>query len=160
MTVIYKPIEEIKEYENNPRNNDTAVDFVAESIEKFGFKVPLVIDENGVIITGHTRYKAAKKLGMKEVPCIIADDLTEEQVKAYRLADNKVAEKAEWDFELLVEELNGIEGIEMSEFGFSSLESIDLDGYEPSGNDEEDEADEEEKKKYQKCPHCGEMVEV
>ena len=83
-------------YEKNPRKNDDAVKYVAESIQQFGFKVPIVIDTNGVIIAGHTRYKASKKLGLKEVPCIIADDLTEEQIKAYRLADNKVSELSEW----------------------------------------------------------------
>ena len=91
LNVINKKISEIKPYEKNPRKNDDAVKYVAESIQQFGFKVPIVIDTNGVIIAGHTRYKASKKLGLKEVPCIIADDLTEEQIKAYRLADNKIS---------------------------------------------------------------------
>lgn len=91
-------IEDIVPYENNPRNNDEAVPAVAKSIEEFGFKVPIVIDKNNVIIAGHTRLRAAESLGLKKVPCIRADDLTEEQVKAFRLADNKTAELAFWDF--------------------------------------------------------------
>lgn len=95
--IIEKKIEEVVPYENNPRNNDKAVKFVANSIKQFGFKVPIIIDKNGVIVAGHTRLKAAKKLGMKMVPCIVADDLNEEQVKAFRLADNKTGEAAGWD---------------------------------------------------------------
>jgi site-specific DNA-methyltransferase (adenine-specific) len=108
----------IKPYENNPRKNNEAVKYVAQSIKEFGFKVPIIIDKNNVIIAGHTRYKAAKRLKMKEVPTIIADDLTDEQVKAFRLADNKVAEKAEWDFDLLPLEINNIVNIDMGAFGF------------------------------------------
>lgn len=118
MQIVEKKIEEIKPYEKNPRKNDGAVDSVANSISQFGFKVPIVIDGNNVIICGHTRYKAAKKLGLDKVPCVIADDLTEEQIKAYRLADNKVSELAEWDIDLLGEELDGIFDIDMTDFGF------------------------------------------
>ena len=95
MNIVEKNIADIKPYEKNPRKNDGAVDAVANSIKEFGFKVPVVIDSAGVIICGHTRYKAAQKLGIDTVPCVVADDLTEEQIKAYRLADNKVAELAE-----------------------------------------------------------------
>lgn len=95
MNIVNKKLSEIKPYDKNPRRNDEAVKYVAESIKSFGFKVPIIIDSNGVIVAGHTRYKAAKKLKLKDVPCIIADDLTDDQVKAFRLADNKVAEKAE-----------------------------------------------------------------
>ena len=118
MEIINKNISEIKPYEKNPRINDNAVDDVANSIKEFGFKVPIVIDKNNIIVAGHTRLKASKKLGLKEVPCIIADDLNEEQIKAFRLADNKVSEKAEWDFDLLNEELDDILNIDMSDFGF------------------------------------------
>lgn len=111
-------IEDITPYENNPRRNDDAVNYVAESIKHFGFKQPIVIDRNNVIVAGHTRYKAAKKLRKRLVPCIIADDLTDEQIKAYRLADNKVAELSEWDFEILDLELDGILDIDMTDFGF------------------------------------------
>lgn len=125
MNIVQKKINEIKPYEKNPRKNDEAVEYVANSIKEFGFKVPIVIDKDGVIIAGHTRYKASKKLGLKEVPCIVADDLTEEQVKAFRLADNKVGEVAEWDMTLLGEELLGIEDLDMSEFGFEMFEEIE-----------------------------------
>ena len=118
MQIVEKKITEIKPYEKNPRKNDNAVDAVASSISQFGFKNPIVIDGNNVIICGHTRYKAAQKLGLDVVPCVVADDLTEEQIKAYRLADNKVSELAEWDIDLLGEELDGIFDIDMSDFGF------------------------------------------
>lgn len=118
MQIIEKKISELKPYEKNPRRNDNAVDYVAKSIEQFGFKVPIVIDNNGVVVCGHTRMKAAKKLGLKTVPCIIADDLTDEQIKAFRLADNKVSEFAEWDNRKLKKELDGIFNIDMSDFGF------------------------------------------
>lgn len=90
-------IRKIKPYKKNPRNNKKAVKYVAKSIEEFGFRSPIIVDKNHVIICGHTRYSAAKKLGLTDVPVIVADDLTDEQVKAYRLADNKVSEKATWD---------------------------------------------------------------
>jgi site-specific DNA-methyltransferase (adenine-specific) len=118
MDIINKKIVDIKPYEKNPRKNDEAVKYVAESIKQFGFKVPIVIDKDGIIVAGHTRYKAAKKLKLNEVPCIVADDLTEEQVKAFRLADNKVAEKAEWDIDLLSEELDDLFDFNMTAFGF------------------------------------------
>ena len=117
MNIVYKGLDEIRPYPNNPRNNDDAVDAVAESIREFGFKVPIIIDKDGTIIAGHTRYKASMRLGLTEVPCIIADDLTEDQVKAFRLADNKVAERATWDFDLLAIELGEI-SLDMSQFGF------------------------------------------
>ena len=122
MDVIEKKLKDIKPYEKNPRKNDSAVDAVANSIREFGFKVPVVIDKDNVIVCGHTRYKAAKKLGLDKVPCVVADDLTEEQIKAYRLADNKVSELAEWDIDLLGEELDGIFDIDMSDFGFDLSE--------------------------------------
>ena len=92
---------ELIPYSNNPRNNDSAVDAVAASIKEFGFKVPIIIDNYNVIVAGHTRLKAAQKLGLEKVPCIKADDLTPEQLKAFRLADNKVSELATWDFDKL-----------------------------------------------------------
>ena len=118
MKIIDKKLSELKPYEKNPRKNDEAVKYVMESIKEFGFKVPIIIDKNNVIVCGHTRYKASKKLKLDTVPCIIADDLTEEQIKAFRLADNKVSEKAEWDFDLLYDELKGIFDFDMQEFGF------------------------------------------
>lgn len=121
MEVVLKKIGDIRPYEKNPRKNDDAVKYVAESIKQFGFKVPIVIDKDGVIVAGHTRYKAAKKLNLNEVPCIVADDLTDDQIKAFRLADNKVAEKAEWDFELLADELDDLFDFDMTAFGFDDI---------------------------------------
>ena len=118
MQIVEKKLCDIKPYEKNPRKNDNAVEQVANSIKEFGFKVPIVIDKDNVIVCGHTRYKASKKLGIDTVPCVIADDLTDEQIKAYRLADNKVSELAEWDFNILGEELEGIFDIDMKDFGF------------------------------------------
>lgn len=118
MNIIERKLGSIRPYEKNPRKNDDAVKYVAESIRQFGFKVPIVIDKDSVIVAGHTRWKAAKKLGLKTVPCIVADDLTDDQIKAFRLADNKVAEKSEWDFELLSDELDGLFDLDMTVFGF------------------------------------------
>ena len=121
MQIIEKHITEVLPYENNPRNNENAVDYVMESIKQFGFKVPIIISKENVIVAGHTRYKAAKKLKLDKVPCIIADDLTEEQIKAFRLADNKVSEYATWDIDLLNEELEGILNIDMCNYGFEMM---------------------------------------
>ena len=124
MEIIYKKTTELKPYANNPRLNDDAVDYVANSIQEFGWKVPMVITKDGEIVAGHTRLKAAEKLGITEVPCIIADDLTPEQIKAFRLADNKVSEIATWDFPKLDLELAEI-NLDMTEFGFEELGTID-----------------------------------
>ena len=150
MKVINKKIDEIKPYANNPRFNDEAVEYVAKSIKEFGFRVPIVIDKNGEIIAGHTRYKASLELGLTEVPCVVADDLTDEQVKAYRLADNKVAEKSQWNYELLDEELGDILDINMEDFGFLDI-NIDW-------NDVEDLTDENYKEPESnrlQCPMCN-----
>ncbi len=120
-----KSVKELIPYVNNARKNDNAVDAVASSIKNYGFKQPIVIDGQGEIIAGHTRLKAAKKLGMEQVPVIVADDLTPSQVKAYRIADNRVGELAEWDMELLQLELADIEeftGFENIDFGFEKYE--------------------------------------
>lgn len=127
MNVIKMNVSELIPYENNPRHNDVAVDYIANSIKEFGFKQPIVVDKNNVIIAGHTRLKAAQKLGLSEVPVIIADDLTDDQVKAYRLADNKTAEIATWDFDLLDLELDNIE-MDMSDFGFEEIEEVEDKG--------------------------------
>ena len=120
-----KPTKALIPYERNPRNNDKAVDAVAESIKEFGFLQPIVIDKDGVIAAGHTRLKAAEKLGLEQVPVVMADELTEEQIKAFRLADNKTAELAGWDFDLLSEELKGITELNMAAFGFDQSEVED-----------------------------------
>lgn len=123
--IDYKEIKDLKEYENNPRFNNKAVDKVAKSIKEFGFKVPIVVDKNNVIVAGHTRLKAAKKLKMNKVPVIVADDLNEEQIKAFRLADNKVAEFSEWDDDLLKLELDSL-NFDMTDFGFEiDIETTD-----------------------------------
>lgn len=122
MQITMKNLEEIHPYERNPRKNDEAVACVAKSIKEFGFLVPIVLDKNDVIVAGDTRYKAAKQLKLKEVPTIYADYLTEEQVKAFRLADNKVGEQAEWDYALLAEELDQILDINMQDFGFPDMD--------------------------------------
>ena len=133
-------------YENNPRNNDEAVKYVANSIKKFGFKVPVIIDKNHTIIAGHTRFKAAKKLNIENLPCLIADDLDDKQIKAFRLADNKVSEFSDWNFELLNQELAKLTDFSMSDFGFESLENIDF--VEDVVEDEVLEIPEEPKAKY------------
>lgn len=119
MKVIEKHIADIREYENNPRHNESAIEKVAESIAQFGFQVPIVIDKDGVIVTGHTRYNACKLLGFETIPCVVADELNEEQVKAFRLVDNKVAEFASWDYEALQLELADLDGL--AEFEFPSF---------------------------------------
>ena len=167
MNIVYKALDEIKPYEKNPRHNDDAVKYVKKSIEKFGFKVPIVIDKDGTIVAGHTRYKASLELGLEKVPCIIADDLTEKQIKAFRLADNKTAEKAYWDFDLLNEELGDLKiDFDMNDFGFNiSMDDADIDGlFEDDPEDADDNGDSappssEETKKIQ-CPHCGEWIEL
>lgn len=124
--VTYMDVDSLIPYANNPRLNDNAVDAVAASIKEFGFKVPIVVDGENVIINGHTRLKAAHKLGLKQVPVIVADDLTPEQVKAFRLADNKTSELAEWDLEKLDIELDEIQNIDMGDFGFDIDLSMDM----------------------------------
>lgn len=150
MQIIYKRIEELIDYENNPRHNEAAIGKVAESIDKFGFKQPIVIDKNNVIIVGHTRKKAAERLGKQTVPCIVADDLDDAQAKAYRLADNKTSEFAEWDFDKLNEELAELRDIDfdMSAFGFVGSPSVDWESVDDL------EEYEEPKKEMLQCPHC------
>ena len=141
---------EIHPYEKNPRNNKPAIDAVAASIKEFGFKVPIIIDKDNIIVAGHTRYAAAKKLGMDAVPCIRANDLNEEQIKAFRLADNKVSELAEWDFDLLNDELADI-NIDMEQFGF--IQNLDIDtNVDETVNKEFEEKGQEEQCQ---CPNCG-----
>ena len=123
ISIIEKNINDLKPYGNNPRINDEAVEKVAEIIKEFGWKVPVVVDKNDVIVAGHTRLKAAQQLGIETVPVIVADDLTPEQVKAFRLADNKTAEFANWDMEMLAKELEEIQDIDMDLFGFDFPEA-------------------------------------
>lgn len=157
MEIEYKSIDEITPYENNPRNNDEAAEYVAKSIKEFGFKNPIIIDKDNVIVAGHTRLKAAKKLGIEKVPCIRATDLTEEQIKAFRLADNKVSEIATWDLEKLSLELKEI-NLDMQDFGFDELEMEDItldDEEQEIIEDEIPEAPEEPKAKYGEIYQLG-----
>lgn len=155
MQVHHKKLSEIHPYERNPRRNDGAVDAVAESIRQFGWKVPIVIDSDGVIVTGHTRYKAAKKLGLDSVPCIVADDLTPEQVRMFRLADNKTAELSAWDYPTLQLELDELDvlGIDMGAFGFEKLQTDFSELFEETRQ-------EHKKPKRIQCPHCLEWFEA
>lgn len=128
MNIVYKKVADLVPYENNPRNNEEAVDYVANSIKEFGFKVPVVVDKDNIVVAGHTRLKACEKLGITEVPCIVAEDLTEDQIKAFRIADNKVSEYATWDEEKLSKELSNIM-LDMTEFGddlFTDDEAMDV----------------------------------
>lgn len=149
MNIVERPLDSVRPYENNPRRNAGAVDATAESIRLAGFKQPIVIDRDGVIVCGHTRHLAAKKLGLETVPCVLADDLTPEQVKAYRLIDNKTHELSEWDVPALEEELAAITGIDMEAFGFdlSDLEPLDLDDSGDEGGNGGG--------KTCTCPKCG-----
>ncbi len=120
MEVINLPISEVKPYENNPRINDGAVEATANSIKEFGWQQPIVVDKDKVIIVGHTRLKAAKSLGLSEVPVVVATNLTDEKVKAYRLADNKVGEISIWDNKKLLEELDELDKLQTDVFtGFT-----------------------------------------
>lgn len=151
MKVINKAIGKIYPYKNNPRHNANAIEYVASSIRRFGFNNPILIDKDGVIISGHTRYEAAKILGLKKIPCVMAEDMTEEQIKAFRLVDNKVGEQSTWDWEKLQTELQAITGLDMEkEFGF---EKIDLTPPEPKTKPEKNEHE-------CKCPKCGKKFEV
>lgn len=135
MDIKYLPINDIVPYDNNPRKNNKAVQYVANSIQEFGFKNPIIIDKDNIIVCGHTRLRAAQQLGLEKVPCIMADDLSEEQINAFRLADNKTAEVAEWDEDLLELELETIKDIDMTDFSFEIFEF----GDQTEANEEEPE---------------------
>ena len=163
LKIEYVDINNIKPYKKNPRKNEDAIPYVMESIKQFGFKNPVILDKDNVIVAGHTRIESAKRLGITEIPCIYADDLTDEQIKAFRLADNKVAEIAEWDIDLLNTELDDILNIDMSDFGFD----LDLEDEEEQEiiEDEVPEVPEEPKAKlgdiYQLGNHrlmCGDST--
>lgn len=136
--VVWKDVNELAPYANNARINDQTVPYLINSIKRFGFKVPLVVDGEGVIVAGHTRLKAALEMGMSRVPCVVADDLSEEELKAFRLADNKIAEMSSWDYEKLDEEMKSLEMdgfTEMADFGFASFDSGEGEGGDFSGGE-------------------------
>lgn len=158
-------ISQIIPYENNPRDNEKAVEYVMESITNFGFKVPIILDENNVIICGHTRYKAAQRLNMELIPCIIATDLTQEQIRAFRIADNKVSEKSKWDEVLLKEEIQALEALnfDVLSIGFDDweieqmLNPVTLEGLEDFFVTKDTE---QSSKKKIMCPFCKKEFEA
>lgn len=127
LKVEYVPLGELHPYAKNPRGNIEAIEYVGNSIQAFGFRVPIVIDHNKTIVAGETRFLAAKAAGMGKVPCVIADDLTEDQINAFRLVDNKTHELSSWDFATLLEELAGVDSFDMTLFGFARLEPSDIE---------------------------------
>ena len=160
LKIEYIDIEKLIPYINNPRINDKAVDVVAASIKEFGFKNPILIDRENVIIAGHTRLKAAKKLGLKEVPVIRVEDLTENQIKAFRIADNKTTEFAEWDMELLELELEELEDMftgfsEEEKEAIFSASDVDIDNFFEDAEETSKEKGEEKEEEEIQCPHCG-----
>ena len=154
--VFNLPLSEIIPYEHNPRQNDGAVDAVAESIKAFGPQSPIIVDRNNVIICGHTLYKAAQKLGLDTFPCLIAENLSDEQVRAYRLADNKTAELSDWNEDMLQKELEQIFDLDMSLFGFELSED-------PFEDEEEKYTNKVASPRYEitgQCPDIADLVKT
>lgn len=165
MQIEYLKTDEVVPYENNPRNNDgEAVDRVAASIKEYGFKVPIIIDKDNVIVTGHTRLKAAKQLELKQVPVIRVDDLTPEQIKAYRIADNRISEYATWNNELLAIELSELQDLDF-DLELTGFEEWEIDNLLNPVSDEDlqdffvEKEDKPKEPKMVTCPHCGESFE-
>ena len=171
LDIELRALEEIYPYERNPRQNDAAVAAVAKSMEQFGVRQPIVVDAAGVIICGHTRWKAAKQLGLAKVPVHVATDLTPEQARAYRIADNKTNELSDWDLEILPIELSELraDGFELEMLGFDNDELAKLlDPGVQQGQCDPDEAPEPPADPitqpgdlwllgaFTVCPHCGE----
>ena len=157
MKIVNIKVDELKAYEHNPRDNEPAIESVANSINEFGFKVPIIITKDYVIVAGHTRKLAAERLGLEKVPCIVADDLTPEQIKAFRLADNKTAELAEWDFALLEKELEELTAFDfdMTQFGFDESLFEDEGPTKTYKNEELSEEEFTEESYQHECPRCG-----
>jgi ParB-like chromosome segregation protein Spo0J len=156
MKIVQWAIEKVKPYDKNPRRNDKAVEAVAKSISEFGFRQPILVDSGGGIDVGHTRYKAALLLGLKTVPVHVAADLSPQQARAYRLADNRTAETAEWDVELLPIELGELRegGTDLKLLGFTDKELAEY--LKEFDTDLEDgEGDAEETADTIRCPKCG-----
>jgi len=156
LQITYLPVGELTPYLKNPRKNDKSVDIVARSIKEYGFLVPIILDKDKIIVAGHTRLKAAQKLGLTEVPTIMAENLTEEQIKGFRIMDNKASQYADWDKDLLNEELNELKllNFDLELTGFNSLELEELNK-EFEGNNKEINPDDLIKGLNHKCPKCG-----
>ena len=157
MEVVNIKLRDLKPYENNPRKNDQAVDAVAESIKQCGYIAPIIVDEDNVILAGHTRYKALKKLGRKDAECIVKAGLTEEQKRKYRLLDNKTNEFAEWDLDLLADEL---EGLDFDDFDLKFEEKEESFNEDVLSELFTDAPEKEKKPKQIQCPHCGQWFEA
>jgi ParB-like chromosome segregation protein Spo0J len=153
LKIEYIPISDIVPYEGNPRKNDKAVDVVMKSIKNYGFLVPVILDDKNCIIAGHTRVKAAIKLGMSEVPCVYAEGLTEAQIKAFRIMDNKSSEYADWNFELLLNELDELKKMNFDQdlTGFMDTDIENIKKYLDGQIKEIDENIQTDNK----CPKCG-----
>ena len=152
--ISYVKVKDLKLNDRNPRKNDAAVDVVAKSIDKYGFKNPCIIDKDNVVWCGNTRLKAARRLGIEEVPCIVVDDLTKEQIREYALLDNKTNEIAEWDYDLLAEEL---QELDLADFELDW--GVNCDVQEKEAEDDEEAKSSEVQKKLCKCPVCGHINE-
>lgn len=161
MNIIEKRIDELIMYENNPKiHTDEQIDKIAKSIELTkGLRQPIVIDKNNVIVVGHGRVQAAMQLGYETVPCELADDLTEEEIRAYRLIDNELA-KGESDLDLLEQELASFNDIDMGEFFDEDSEEVSEFSEEMLNSLFTDAPEKEKKPKTAKCPHCGEIFEI
>jgi ParB-like chromosome segregation protein Spo0J len=166
MELIFEtwPIDRCVDYARNPRKNDHAVDKVAAAIREFGFRVPIVAKSDGLVVDGHLRLKAAKKLGLTEVPVILADDMSEAQIKAFRLSVNKVAELAEWDIDALKIEMQDIDalGFDLTLTGFDVGELsalFDEPDFAPGTEDDQGKLD-ELAPKIVNCPHCGQDFDL
>jgi ParB-like chromosome segregation protein Spo0J len=182
MNIIHKKVSDLVPYFNNPRRNEESVDFLVNSIKQFGFKVPILIDTKNVIISGHTRLKAAEKIGMETVPCIVDKELSEEQIAAFRIVDNKVAEHSEWDMKKLSQEMD-LKLFDFTQYGFLDLEldlikddqNIDFKPtLQPQFSDNEITNEEIEKRALElankmikeqqiikvQCPYCDEQFEI
>ena len=152
MQLITMKLKDIRPYPNNPRKNDTAVEAVAESIRQCGYVAPIIVDENGVILAGHTRYKALKALGRSEAEVVVKEGLTEEQKKKYRLLDNKTNELATWDVDLLTTELEGMDFGDLAvDWGLPEIDDIEL------ADDPGEPADDG---LTVHCPKCGFVFEL
>lgn len=160
MEIVYKEINELKPYENNSRTHDESqIKQICESIKEYGWTNPVLIDEKGMIIAGHGRVEAGKKLDIKEVPCIVLSGLTDAQKKAYVIADNKMALNAGWDFNLLSLELENLKeldfDLELTGFSADEIDGLLSTNEDIENNDYEEQDLKENNTQLHKCPECG-----